>query len=75
MAKPPRDVPEVDPDTRGQINPISSSKSECIVITFSCTDMQEKAKARLCELAPAARGSQEAGFTQPGLNLFPHICM
>ena len=27
--------------------------------------MQEKAIARLCELAPAARGSQEAGFTHP----------
>ena len=26
------------------------------------TDMQEKAKARLRELAPAARRSQEAGF-------------
>ena len=30
----PRDVPEVDTDTRGQKNPIYSSESECIVITF-----------------------------------------
>ena len=45
------------------------------IMCSQCTDMQAKAKARLCELAPAARGSQEAGFTQPGLNLFPHICM
>ena len=39
------------------------------------TDMQEKAKARLCELAPAARGSQEAGFMPPNLHLFLHIYM
>ena len=43
---------------------------------FECdTDMQEKAKARLCELAPAARGSQEAGFTQPSLHLSLHFCI
>ena len=36
--------------------------------------MQEKEKARLRELAPAARGSQEAGFTQPSLYLFLHVC-
>ena len=49
----------------------------CIIAigTENCTDMQEKAKARLCELAPAARGSQEAGFTQPRLHLFLHICI
>ena len=38
-----------------------------------CTDMQEKAKAKLCELAPAAKGSQEAGFTQPSLHLFLYV--
>ena len=38
------------------------------------TDMQEKAKARLRELAPTARGGQEAGFTQPSLHLFLHVC-
>ena len=36
--------------------------------------MQEKAKARLRELASAARGSQEAGFTQPSLHLFLYVC-
>ena len=36
--------------------------------------MQEKEKARLCELAPVARRSLEAGFTQPFLHLFWHIC-
>ena len=36
--------------------------------------MQEKAKARLGELAPAARGRQEAGFTQPTIRLFLHVC-
>ena len=30
----PRDVPEVDPDTRGQENPISTSTDESIGITF-----------------------------------------
>ena len=35
--------------------------------------MQGRAKARLCELAPAARGSQEAGFTQPSLHLFLYV--
>ena len=37
--------------------------------------MQEKAKARLRELVPAARGSQDAGFTKPSLHLFLHICI
>ena len=36
--------------------------------------MQEKVKARLRELAPAVRGSQEAVFTQPSLHLFLHVC-
>ena len=37
--------------------------------------MQEKAEARMRELAPpAAKGSQEAGFTQPSLHLFLHVC-
>ena len=36
--------------------------------------MQEKAMARLPELAPAARGSQEAGITQPSLHFFLHVC-
>ena len=37
--------------------------------------MQEKAKARLRELAPpGARRSQEAGSTQPSLCLFLHVC-
>ena len=36
--------------------------------------MQEKVKARLRELAPAARGCQEAGITQPSLQLFLHFC-
>ena len=31
----PRGVPEVDPDTRGQENPISPSTDESIGITFS----------------------------------------
>ena len=35
--------------------------------------MQEKTKARFCEPAPAARGSQEAGFTQPSLHLFVYF--
>ena len=39
-----------------------------------CTDLQERAKARLRELPPAARGSQEAGFTQPSLRLFLYVC-
>ena len=42
------------------------------------TDMQEKAKARLCELASAARGSHKAGFMPPlppSLHLFLHIYM
>ena len=30
----PRDVPKVDPDTRGQENPISMSTDESIGITF-----------------------------------------
>ena len=33
--RPPRDVPEVDPDTRGQENPISPSTDESICITFA----------------------------------------
>ena len=32
VPKAPRGVPEVDPDTRGQENPISSSMDESIVI-------------------------------------------
>ena len=32
VPKAPRGVPEVDPDTRGQENPISSSTDESIVI-------------------------------------------
>ena len=39
------------------------------------TDMQEKAKARLCEPHPAARGSLDTGFTQPSINLFLHFCI
>ena len=35
MPKAPRGVPEVDPDTRGQENPISPSTDESIGITFS----------------------------------------
>ena len=35
--------------------------------------MQEKAKDRLRELAPTARGSQEAVFTQPSLHIFLHV--
>ena len=38
------------------------------------TDMQEKAKARLRELAHTSRGNQEAGFTQPSLRLLMHVC-
>ena len=34
MPQAPRDVPEVDPDTRGQENPISTSTDESIGITF-----------------------------------------
>ena len=37
--------------------------------------MQEKTKARLRELTPAARWSQEAGSTQPSLHLFLHACL
>ena len=33
--------------------------------------MQEKARARLGELA---RGSPEAGFTQPNIHIFLHVC-
>ena len=44
-------------------------------ILSGCTDMQEKAMARLREIAPAARGSQGAGFTQPSLHLFLHVCI
>ena len=36
--------------------------------------MQGKAKARLCELAPAARGSQKVGFTQHRDHLTTHLC-
>ena len=45
------------------------------LVQIKAADMQEKAKTRLCELAPAARGSEEAGFTQPSLNLFLHLCI
>ena len=34
MPQAPRDVPEVDPDTQGQENPISTSTDESIGITF-----------------------------------------
>ena len=37
--------------------------------------MQEKARGRLHELAHAAGGNQEAGFTQPSLHLFLQICI
>ena len=43
-------------------------------VAYVSTDMQEKVKARLRELAPAARVSQEAGFTQPSLRLILHVC-
>ena len=38
--------------------------------------MQEKAEARMRELAPppAAKGSQEAGFTQPRARLLADPC-
>ena len=45
------------------------------VISYSTyTYMQETANARLRELAPAASGCQEAGFTQPSLHLLLHVC-
>ena len=56
--------------SRGKANEMQRSAS-----ASGYTDMQEKATARFCELAPAARGSQEAGITQPSLHLFLHICM
>ena len=37
--------------------------------------MQEKANAKLRELMPAARGSQEVALTQPSLHLFLHVCI
>ena len=55
----------------------NSLANECInvhLVVCLHTDMQEKTKARLCELASAARGSQEAGFTQPSFHLFLNIC-
>ena len=40
------------------------------------TELQEKVKAVGCvNSLPAARGGQEARFTQPSLHLFLHICM
>ena len=50
-------------------------RSPVAIERSTATDMQEKAKARLRELAPAARGSQEAGFTQPSLHIFLHVCI
>ena len=37
--------------------------------------MQEKVRGRLHELAHAAGGNQEAGFTQPSLRFFLQICI
>ena len=44
----------------------------CSKQVLSCTYMQGKAKARLREVALTARG--EAGFTQPSLRIFLHVC-
>ena len=38
------------------------------------TDMQEKVKARLRELAPRGQKEAGAGSTQPSLRLFLHVC-
>ena len=51
----------------------SSPPSKC---TINVSDGQLDTDIRkTCELAPAVRGSQEAGFTQPSLKLFLHFCI
>ena len=41
----------------------------------SSTELGYKVGPRLRELAPPARGSQEAGFTEPEAHLIAHLCI
>ena len=55
---------------------LSPKKEPRYVIRFRfrhCTDLQDKANARLRELAPSGQ-NQDAGFTQPSLCLFLQVC-
>ena len=49
-----------------------------LIVKLVCTDMKEKVKARLRELAPRGQREPGAGLTQPSLHLFldilPQLC-